>query len=158
MFTIVIFIPALYLLFRPTASYCYFLSCRNRLEPTDEIGSAYVSFQITRLAKKYNPYLPTIRLGFLRLSSYRLYTLAGIAATAAATVASVIFLPDSIPVAFSLAIGLLTLRLIVDAIIKIIPLADIRDNRLMIFCAVILPIAVYALFFLIVKIYLNTKI
>lgn len=155
MISILVFIPAFYLLFRPIGDCCYFLFCRNRLEPAGHFATAAVSFRITQLAKKYNPYLPSRRIGFLSLSKNSVYTTIGILLLIASFAAIVTFLPDFIQEGVILFSFILSWRILVQFMFEAYYPFCIRDNKLLLFYVLCLPLIIYTCLLVFINIYIN---
>lgn len=144
MISIIFFIPAFYFLFRPIGDYCYYLFCRNRLEPAGCFATAPVSFRITQLAKKYNPYLPSRRIGSLYLSKNCVYTVVGVLLLGVTFVAILIFLPDFIQEDVIVTTFILSWRIITQFMLAVYSPFHIRDNKLLLFYMLCLPVLILA--------------
>lgn len=155
MYSILLFIPAFYFLFRPVGDCCYFLFCRNRLEPVGHFATAAVSFRITQLAKKYNPYLPSRRIGFLSLSKNSVYTAIGILLLIVSFAAIVIFLPDFIQEGVILSSFILSWRILVQFMFAAYSPFHIRDNKLLLFYVLCLPLIIITCLIALIYHYIN---
>lgn len=155
MLSLFLFIPVLYFLFRPIGDYCYYLFSRNRLEPAGQFATAPVTFRITQLAKKYNPYLPSRRIVYHFFSKNCVYTAVGILFLIATFAVIVIYLPDYIQEGFIISTFILSWRILVQFMFAVYSPFHIRDNRLLLFYMLCLPLAIMACLLVSLKIFLN---